>query len=265
MRSKDYRRYCNCREKEVDFAGSTKLKHNLHSVYHHFGNIYKTTFEDWWRNIYPRLLHRYSGMSTISEIDPADFVKKFIMDCVRIHQEYEKEADIKDMIATRRIKRPTPDEEISYEVRQEMKDVPLDYYSEPSIDELFDLIDEKSAFMMNDPVVLFRVPVRGMSIKEIMAAISKSILEHRKHDDLYGLKFIMSTGQVWPKQLKLYLKVYDLCQAGRTMPEIVNELRPLQKDEDKDISNRIREFRRHLKNAVKIIANTERGFFPGPY
>jgi hypothetical protein len=116
--------------------------------------------------------------------------------------------------------------------------------------------------------IFLAVPVVG---REDMASIDKQIKKIRdsykktaavKEADKELRKGMMASTRLRYDEIAFYLKVYDLREQGLTTKQVIEKLAPSKYCGDVIVH---REFNRFNKNAKVIIANVERGFFPGQY
>jgi hypothetical protein len=63
--------------------------------------------------------------------------------------------------------------------------------------------------------------------------------------------------------LKRYLKVYDLWKSGMNIQDIIKKNGTKSQKEHSEDPDIQRMFRRDIQKAKKIIANVEKGYFPG--
>jgi hypothetical protein len=72
------------------------------------------------------------------------------------------------------------------------------------------------------------------------------------------------------EELDTYLKVYDLMESGHTIDEVILKLgskpeRQTVREDGEKIEDIRRNYRRYYQKAKKVIANIEKGEFPGKY
>lgn len=113
--------------------------------------------------------------------------------------------------------------------------------------------------------IFLAVPMVGnVTMEEISKQIASIRMKYNKQPffrlaDYNFKRFAMPISRVRFDELKRYLRVYDLKQAGLTMKKIIAEIDPDRKGFDADV---VRSFRSDLQKARNLIDNAERGLFP---
>lgn len=124
---------------------------------------------------------------------------------------------------------------------------------------LIEFRDSFAETMKNTGHLYLRIDTADHDMKTLEKQFKKLVRDHRKK-----AMFLFPTGYVKTQELRTYLQAYDLKTKtrGLTIKKLVQIMDPKRKGEPADIE---REFKRYIQKAKKIIANTEKGVFPGTY
>lgn len=192
---------------------------NMERNWDTFGNIFKTSFDDWWKK--KKIPNKELPVLALNDPDI----------CTQLPMFVEENNKIKRSKA----KYPNPTQILEQLTK-----------SEPNY-------------------IFLAVPMVGnVAIEEISKQIASFRMKYKK-EPLYRLadymfkRFKRPISRVRFDEMKRYLRVYDLKQAGHTIKEIIAEIDPNRKGFDANI---VRSFRSDLQKARKLIDNVEHGFFP---
>lgn len=226
-RSDNYFRYCEV-VSDSDFIPDDDLLWSyLRANYQIFGDLYKDSFEDWWKTE-----RRYS-------------VKDEYLSHLRI--------DNKDVA------------DYSLLIAEDMNDFRERFKNPPSLDEFIRAFSDhlKNVRWLYLRVNVLGVNDSEIS-KQVHAVIKKkkrspSIKEHIRALSLYD------DPQTVRDELKMYLEIYDLKKSGKSIRQIIENIgTKAEKAHSKD-NDVQRVFKRYIQKAKKIIQNVERLNFPGKY
>lgn len=192
---------------------------NMERNWDTFGNIFKNKFDDWWEK--RKIPNKELPVLPLNDHDI----------CAKLPLFMEMNNELKKS----KVKYPSPDQVLAQLIK-----------SEPNY-------------------IFLAVPMVGnVTMEEISAQIASIRLEYR-NEPIYRLadylykRFKRPISRVRFDELKRYLRVYDLKQAGLTMKQIIAEIDPDPKGDDVDV---MRSFRSYLQKAKKLIDNVEHGLFP---
>jgi len=241
-RSVKYREFCNWWKhggKEPLPDHLRQYHQSMWNTYTQFGDVNNESFEEWWNveieTQFPSPYHPYYPESDKNMTDYKSVIGK---DILKIHRKFKKEQG-----------------------------------REPSIKELIHNLELYMTFWEKERLYLlveFQHASKAELIEEFHDFLSDRMKEPHVTEVLRSIKGMKGISTIRKKpstveELERYLRVYDYRNEGLTYSEVAKAMWVITNDDDDYSYDTERIIKRDLRNAKKIIANVENGYFPGQY
>lgn len=227
-RSENYRFFCSV-ENDPDYIPDDDLLFSyLRANYRIFGDIYKVSFDDWWKT------NRRSAVKN----EYLSYLKK----------------DGKDVLIYAGL------------IKDDMNNYRKRYKNDPSLNKFIDdfsryLQEVRWLYIRINPLCITK---KEMS-NQIWEVLKEKLNDPSMRLHAEAISKYDNPQNVRISSLKKYLRVYDLKKEGKSTRQIIETIGTKKQKNQSDDQEIQREYKRYYQKAKKIIKNVERLDFPGKH